>query len=43
VKLPQRVALFQQRLQELIAHSELNRSGFARSIQIDRSTLFSAS
>jgi transcriptional regulator with XRE-family HTH domain len=39
MKLQERVTLFQQRLQQVITQSELNRSGFAKSIKVDRSTL----
>ncbi len=39
MKLQQRVELFQERLQQVIAHSGLNRSAFASSIRVDRSTL----
>ncbi len=39
MKLQERVSLFQQRLQQVIEHSGLNRSGFATSIRVDRSTL----
>ncbi len=39
MKLQERVALFQDRLQQVIAHSGLNRSAFASSIRVDRSTL----
>ena len=39
MKLQERVALFQQRLQRVIQHSGLNRSSFAKSIRVDRSTL----
>jgi transcriptional regulator with XRE-family HTH domain len=39
VKLQERVALFQDRLQQVIGQSGLNRSAFASSIRVDRSTL----
>jgi transcriptional regulator with XRE-family HTH domain len=39
VKLQERVNLFQQRLQQVITQSGLNRSSFANSISVDRSTL----
>jgi transcriptional regulator with XRE-family HTH domain len=39
VKLQERVILFQQRLQQVITQSGLNRSSFATSIKVDRSTL----
>jgi len=39
VKLQERVTLFQQRLQQVITQSGLNRSSFATSISVDRSTL----
>jgi transcriptional regulator with XRE-family HTH domain len=39
VKLQERVTLFQQRLQQVITQSGLNRSSFASSISVDRSTL----
>lgn len=39
MKLQERVGLFQDRLQQVISHSGLNRSGFAASIKVDRSTL----
>jgi len=39
MKLQERVSLFQQRLQQVINISGLNRSAFATSIQVDRSTL----
>jgi transcriptional regulator with XRE-family HTH domain len=39
MKLQERVTLFQQRLQRVIQHSGLNRSSFATSIRVDRSTL----
>lgn len=39
MKLQERVGLFQQRLQRVIEHSGLNRSSFATSIRVDRSTL----
>ncbi len=39
MKLQQRVELFQERLQQVITHSGLNRSAFASSIRVDRSTL----
>lgn len=39
MKLQERVTLFQQRLQRVIERSELNRSSFATSIGVDRSTL----
>ena len=39
MKLQERVTLFQDRLQQVIAHSGLNRSAFAASIKVDRSTL----
>lgn len=39
MKLQERVALFQDRLQQVISHSGLNRSAFASSIRVDRSTL----
>ena len=39
MKLQERVSLFQQRLQHVIDHSGLNRSSFATSIRVDRSTL----
>jgi len=39
LKLQERVALFQDRLQQVISHSGLNRSAFASSIRVDRSTL----
>ena len=39
MKLQGRVTLFQQRLQQVIAQSGLNRSSFAKSISVDRSTL----
>ncbi|MCZ6579678.1 MAG: transcriptional regulator [Gammaproteobacteria bacterium] len=39
MKLQERVSLFQQRLQQVITRSELNRSSFATSISVDRSTL----
>jgi transcriptional regulator with XRE-family HTH domain len=39
MKLQERVTLFQQRLQRVIEHSGLNRSSFATSIRVDRSTL----
>ena len=39
MKLQERVTLFQERLQRVIEHSGLNRSSFATSIGVDRSTL----
>ena len=39
MKLQERVALFQDRLQQVIGQSGLNRSAFASSIRVDRSTL----
>ena len=39
MKLQERVNLFQDRLQQVISHSGLNRSAFAASIRVDRSTL----
>jgi len=39
VKLQERVTLFQQRLQQVITQSGMNRSSFASSISVDRSTL----
>ncbi|MEM7562095.1 MAG: helix-turn-helix transcriptional regulator [Pseudomonadota bacterium] len=39
MKLQERVTLFQDRLQQVIRHSGLNRSAFASSIKVDRSTL----
>lgn len=39
MNLQQRVTLFQQRLQQVIAASGMNRSAFSRSIAVDRSTL----
>ena len=39
MKLQERVMLFQDRLQQVITHSGLNRSAFAVSIKVDRSTL----
>ncbi len=39
MKLQERVNLFQQRLRQVIHHSGLNRSSFASSIKVDRSTL----
>jgi transcriptional regulator with XRE-family HTH domain len=39
VKLQERVTLFQQRLRQVITQSGLNRSSFATSISVDRSTL----
>ena len=39
MKLQERVTLFQQRLQQVITLSGLNRSSFATSISVDRSTL----
>jgi transcriptional regulator with XRE-family HTH domain len=39
MKLQERVTLFQERLQRVIQHSGLNRSSFANSIRVDRSTL----
>ena len=39
MRLQERVNLFQDRLQQVIAHSGLNRSAFAASIKVDRSTL----
>jgi len=39
MKLQERVSLFQQRLQQVINISGLNRSAFATSIKVDRSTL----
>lgn len=39
MKLQERVHLFQDRLQQVIDESGLNRSGFAASISVDRSTL----
>ena len=39
MKLQQRVILFQDRLQQVIAASGMNRSAFSRSISVDRSTL----
>lgn len=39
MKLQERVALFQDRLQQVIVQSGLNRSAFASSIRVDRSTL----
>jgi len=39
VKLQERVNLFQQRLQQVITQSGMNRSSFATSISVDRSTL----
>lgn len=39
MKLQERVTLFQDRLQQVIARSGLNRSGFSSSIAVDRSTL----
>ena len=39
MKLQERVTLFQQRLQRVIQNSGLNRSSFAKSIHVDRSTL----
>jgi transcriptional regulator with XRE-family HTH domain len=39
MKLQERVNLFQDRLQQVIRHSGLNRSAFAASIRVDRSTL----
>ncbi|HUV20852.1 MAG TPA: helix-turn-helix transcriptional regulator [Gammaproteobacteria bacterium] len=39
MRLQERVTLFQERLQRVILHSGLNRSSFATSIRVDRSTL----
>ena len=39
MKLQERVLIFQQRLQQVIAFSGLNRSAFSTSIKVDRSTL----
>jgi len=39
MKLQEPVSLFQQRLQQVISRSSLNRSSFAASISVDRSTL----
>jgi transcriptional regulator with XRE-family HTH domain len=39
MRLQERVTLFQQRLQQVITQSGLNRSSFATSISVDRSTL----
>ena len=39
MKLQERVSLFQNRLQQVISHSGMNRSAFALSIKVDRSTL----
>lgn len=39
MKLQQRVRLLQDRLQQVISGSGLNRSAFAASIEVDRSTL----
>ena len=39
MKLQERVTLFQERLGRVIEHSGLNRSSFATSIRVDRSTL----
>ena len=39
MKLQERVTLFQQRLQQIITQSGMNRSAFATSISVDRSTL----
>ncbi|MCP4387625.1 MAG: helix-turn-helix transcriptional regulator [Gammaproteobacteria bacterium] len=39
MKLQERVSLFQDRLQQVISGSGLNRSAFAASIKVDRSTL----
>lgn len=39
MKLQERVSLFQDRLQQVISNSGLNRSAFAASIGVDRSTL----
>jgi len=39
MKLQERVALFQDRLQQVIARSGMNRSAFSSSIAVDRSTL----
>ena len=39
MRLQERVTLFQQRLEQVIAQSGLNRSKFAASISVDRSTL----
>ena len=39
MKLQERVSLFQNRLQQVINHSGMNRSAFALSIKVDRSTL----
>jgi len=39
MNLQERVTLFQDRLQRVIQHSGLNRSSFATSIRVDRSTL----
>ena len=39
MKLQERVTLFQQRLRQVITQSGLNRSSFATSISVDRSTL----
>lgn len=39
MKLQERVTLFQQRLQQVISESGLNRSSFSTSISVDRSTL----
>ncbi len=39
MKLQERVTLFQERLLRVIEHSGLNRSSFATSIRVDRSTL----
>lgn len=39
MRLQERVTLFQNRLQQVISHSGLNRSAFAASIKVDRSTL----
>ena len=39
MRLQERVTLFQDRLQQVISHSGLNRSAFAASIKVDRSTL----
>jgi len=39
MKLQERVTLFEDRLQRVIQHSGLNRSSFATSIRVDRSTL----
>ena len=39
MKLQERVVLFQQRLQQVITDSGLNRSAFSASISVDRSTL----